>query len=161
MLAQNRRNIVRLAVLILPLASAISSAQAAQRVPATKSSPQESCRGLHAGIRAQIMGPNIETPNVALSFILLNDSEAPVDVEAGSWRIVVDGTELKDSGFLFGNGPHPEGGYRVLKPGESYEFGKALSIVDYFLPNGEHKVSWRGAGFASSTISVTITPTSH
>jgi hypothetical protein len=158
MWAQNRHNIVGVAVLMLPLALVIS---AAQKAPAKKSSPQKHCRGLHAGIRAQIMGPNIETPNVALSFILLNDSDPPVDVEAGSWRIVVDGTDLKDSDYLLGNGPHPVGGYRVLKPGESYEFGIALPIVEYFLPNGEHKVSWRGAGFESSTISVTIAPASH
>jgi hypothetical protein len=158
MWAENRRNIVRVTVVMLMLAWVISAADDA---PARKSFPQKSCRGLHAGILAQIMGPNIETPNVALSFILLNDSDAPADVEAGSWRIVVDGADVKDSDYLFGNGPHPVGGYRVLKPGESYEFGIALPIVEYFLPNGEHKVSWRGAGFESSTISVTITPASH
>ncbi len=158
MWAQNRRNIVRVAVLMLSLALVIFIAQ---KAPAKKTTSSKSCRGLHAGIRAQVMGPNIETPNVALSFTLLNDSDASIDVKAGSWKIVVDGTELKDSDYLLGNGPHPVGGYRVLNPGESYEFGIALPIVQYFLPNGEHNVSWRGAGFESSTIGVAITPASH
>jgi hypothetical protein len=96
-----------------------------------------------------------------LTFVLLNDSETPVDVEAGSWKIVLDGSELSDSGMIFGNGPTPEGGYRILKPGESYELGTALPIVEYFLPNGQHKVSWKGTGFESSTITVTITSASH
>jgi len=158
MWAQSRRNVVRVAVFMFSLALAIS---AAQNAPASKRSFSKSCHGLHAGIRAQIMPPATETPSVMLSFILLNDSDAPVDVKPGSWKIVVDGTQLKDSGHIFGNGPMPEGGYRILMPGESYEFGSALPIVQYFLPNGQHKVSWRGTGFESPTISVTITPASH
>jgi hypothetical protein len=123
----------------------------------------KACTGLHAGIRAQIIPPYTETSSVMLSFVLLNDSETPREVEAGSWRIVVNGHELNDldTQQIFGNGPMPVGGYRVLKPGETYEFGKALSISQYFLPNGEHRVSWKGAAFQSPTITVTITPASH
>ena len=147
-----------LPVVMLSFALAIS---VAEKPPSNESSVSKSCPGLHAGIRSQIMPPYTETPSVMLSFILLNDSDAPVDVEAGSWKIVIDGTDLKDSGMIFGNGPMPGGGYRILKPGESYEFGKALSIVEYFLPNGQHRVSWKGTGFESPTITLTITPASH
>jgi hypothetical protein len=121
----------------------------------------KSCSGLHAGIRAQIIPPYTETPVVMLSFVLLNDSDAPIDVEAGSWSIVINGSELKNSGEIFGNGLMPVGGYHILKPGESYELAKSLPIVEYFLPIGEHKVSWKGTGFQSPTITVTITPASH
>ncbi len=91
-----------------------------------------------------------------LSFVLLNDSETAVDVEAGSWKIVVNGQELPDSGMILGNGPMPEGGYRMLRPGEAYEFGKVLPIAGYFRPGGQNKVSWKGVAFQSPTISVTI-----
>jgi hypothetical protein len=123
--------------------------------------PPEKAPGLHAGIRAQIIPPYTDTPSVMLLFVLLNDSEKPLDVEAGSWRLVRNGKELNDSGMLFGNGPMPVGGYRILKPGESYEFGKALPIAEYFPSNGQYKVSWKGAAFQSPTITVTITPASH
>jgi len=107
------------------------------------------------------MPPYTKTPSLLLTFVLLNDSETPLDVEAGSWRIVINGDELKDSGWIFGNGPAPESGYKVLNPGESYAFGKALPIAEYFLPNGQYKVSWKGPAFQSPTITVTITPASH
>jgi hypothetical protein len=152
------RCVARIVCLVL-LTAVVTAQTATQKTPSKGDTLN--CPGLHAGIRSQIMPPYTETPSVMLSFVLLNDSDASVDVEAGSWRIVVDGTDLKDSGMIFGNGPMPEGGYRILKPGESYEFGKALPIVKYFLPNGQHKVSWKGTGFESSTISVPITPASH
>jgi hypothetical protein len=47
---------------------------------------------------AQIVPPYTEIPSVMLTFVLLNDSETPVDVEAGSWGIVIDGAELKTRG---------------------------------------------------------------
>ena len=73
------------------------------------------------------------------------------------WQIVIDGKELIDSGFIFGNGFQPDGGYGVLKPGESYEFGRELEISRYFPKLGEHTLSWKGQLFHSSTIKVNIT----
>jgi hypothetical protein len=145
----------------LLLAAVVVAETTAQKIPEKGGAFAKTCPGLHAGIRAEIIPPFTETPSVMLTFVLLNDSETPVDVEAGSWRIVVNGSELKDSGMIFGNGPMPVGGYRVLKPGEIYELGTALPIAEYFLPNGQYKVSWKGAAFQSPTITVTITPTSH
>jgi hypothetical protein len=92
-----------------------------------------------------------------LTFILLNDSDAPLNAVEGGWRIVIDGKELKDSDFIFGNGPGPVGGYGILKPGESYELGKGLELSRYFPEEREYKVSWRGKGFQSSTITVRVT----
>jgi hypothetical protein len=152
-----------MAAIIYPLllAAVVVAETKAEKTPETGNAFAKTCPGLHAGIRAQIIPPFTETPSVMLTFVLLNDSETPVDVEAGSWRIVVNGSELKDSGMIFGNGPMPVGGYRVLKPGEIYELGTALPIAEYFLPNGQYKVSWKGAAFQSPTITVTITPASH
>jgi len=119
------------------------------------------CRpGLHAGIRAQIVplkGGYTEPAHVQLSFLLLNDSESLVDVVASSWKIVVDGVELPDSGFIFGNGIAPGGGWKTLRPGEHYSLGRSLPLDKYFTHRGEHRVSWRGEGFQSPTITVQIT----
>ena len=155
------RRTVTAIVCPLFLSAMLVPGTAAQKSLGQRGTPSKSCSGLHAGIRAQIIPPYTETPSVMLTFVLLNDSETPVDVEAGSWRIVINGSELRDSGMLFGNGVRPVDGYRTLKPGETYEFGISLPITEYFLPNGQHEVSWRGAAFQSPTIAVTITPASH
>lgn len=141
-------------VCLLLFSAMLVPGTAVQKSLGQPGAPSKSCSSLHAGIRAQIIPPYTETPSVMLSFVLLNDSDAPIDVEAGSWSIVIDATELKNSGDIFGNGPMPVGGYHILKPGESYELAKSLPIVEYFLPNGEHKVSWKGAGFQNPTITV-------
>ena len=93
-----------------------------------------------------------------LTFILLNDSDAPINAVEGGWQIVIDGKELKDSDSIFGNGTGPVGGYGTLKPGESYEFGKGLELSRYFPEEREYKVSWKGKAFRSSTITVRVTP---
>jgi hypothetical protein len=87
--------------------------------------PPEKAPGLHAGIHARIIPPSTDTPSVMLLFVLLSDSEKPLEVETGSWRLVLNGRELNDSGILFGNGPtlvrrvsHPKAG-RVVRVWES------------------------------------------
>lgn len=117
------------------------------------------CAGLHAGITAQFVPikPGFTQPaHVHLEFLLINDSDTAVDVKAGSWTIVIDGVDLQDSDFIFGNGPGPTGGYTTLEPGQYYELGKALPISKYFLEAGEHKVAWKGDGFRSSTITIRV-----
>jgi len=155
-----RRSAVRIVCTLLLAATALAQ-NTTQKTSSTGGRLAGKCPGLHAGIRAQVSPPYTETPSVLLTFVLLNDSDTPLDVEAGSWRIIINGGELKDSGWIFGNGPAPEGGYEVLKPGESYSFGKAMPIAEYFLPNGQYEVSWKGSAFQSPTITVTITPASH
>ncbi len=115
--------------------------------------------GLHAGIQAQILALQegyTDEPRVELFLVLLNDSNTPLNVRAKSWKIVVNGTELEDSGGIFGNGPEPVGGYDTLKPGEYYSFGKALSVKEYFPSPREYRVAWKGNGFESPAITVII-----
>jgi hypothetical protein len=134
-------------------------------VPSTAAEKQSerSCGGLHAGIRGELVRRDplyTQPPFVMLTFTLLNDSDVPVNAVEGGWQIVIDGEELKDSDFIFGNGPSPDGGYGILKPGESYELGKGLDLSKYFPEEREYRVSWKGKGFQSSTITVKITPAS-
>lgn len=122
---------------------------------------ERSCSGLHAGIRAQLVrdDPNGSRPAfVNVSLILLNDGQSPINSTAGGWQIVIDGKDLSDSSYLFGNGMQPEGGYNTLNPGEWYELGMKLEISRYFHNLGEHTVFWKGQQFQSSTITVNITP---
>jgi uncharacterized protein affecting Mg2+/Co2+ transport len=89
-----------------------------------------------------------------ITFVLLNDSDAPINTVARSWQIVIDGKQLTNSDSIFGNGLQPVGGWGVLKPGESFQFGKGLALSNYFPDEREYKVSWKGKGFQSSTIIV-------
>jgi hypothetical protein len=144
----------------------VAAVFAAAIVPflASQEKHETSCGGLHAGIRAQLVRPDppdTRPPFVMLSFILLNDSDAPLNAVETGWQIVVDGKELKDSDFIFGNGVVPEGGFGVLQPGESYELGKGFELSRYFPEEKEYKVSWKGKSFQSSTITVHITPTAN
>jgi hypothetical protein len=87
---QSRQSAERIAAIILAAAALIplSLGRVAAQKTAEKGTHSRSCPRLHAGIRAQIIPPSTETPSVILSFVLLNDSEKPLDVEAGrggSW----------------------------------------------------------------------------
>lgn len=117
------------------------------------------CAGLHAGITAQLVSlvPGFPDPeHVVLSFLVVNDSDSAQNVAAGSWKLIVNGTELPDSGMIFGNGPVPLGGWNELKPGENYQFGKALPVTTYFNKPGDYRVSWKAEGFQSPTILIRI-----
>lgn len=118
---------------------------------------KQKCRGLHAGIHAQFVPsePGVTHPAyVLLTFLLLNDAETSLDVNAESWTLVIDGIELKDSGMIFGNGPMPAEGYKSLKPGDHYEFGEGLELTRYFPHSGQYKVCWRGKNFESATVTI-------
>ena len=71
---------------------------------AQKSKSQDNCTGLHAGITAQLTQGYSE-PSVMVAFLLLNDSETVQSTTPESWKIVIDGKELSDSDWIFGNGP--------------------------------------------------------
>ena len=121
----------------------------------------KACNGLHAAIGAEVVRRDplaTQSPYVMLTFVLLNDSDAPINTAEESWQIVIDGKELKESDIIFGNGLRPVGGWGVLKPGQSFQFGKGLGLSNYFPEEREYKVSWKGKGFQSSTIIVRITP---
>ena len=117
------------------------------------------CAGLHAAITAQYVSvkPGFTEPaHVQLVFLLINDSDTAMNVKPGSWKIVIDGVDLQDSDFIFGNGPRPTGGWTTLEAGQYYELGTALPISKYFPEASEHEVSWNGDGFRSATITIRI-----
>jgi hypothetical protein len=121
----------------------------------------DACGGLHAAISGEVVRRDplaTQSPYVMLTFVLLNDSDAPINTVEESWQIVIEGKELKESDIIFGNGLRPVGGWGLLKPGESYQFGNGLALSNYFPEEREYKVSWKGKGFQSSTIVVKIAP---
>ena len=121
--------------------------------------PNGGCAGLHAGIVVQLVAskpPSTQLPFVMVSLVLLNDDASAVDSAPGSWTLVVNGKELEDSGMIFGNGPMPTGGYGKLDPGESYSFGKGLDLNRYFSVPGDYSIAWKGKGFQSPTLKVTV-----
>jgi len=91
-----------------------------------------------------------------VSFVLLNDGETTQDASADSWKLVLDGTESSDSGWIFGNGPGPVGGWGTLQPGETFQFGKALPLSKYFPEEREYKIAWKGKSFLSPTTTIRI-----
>ncbi len=117
------------------------------------------CAGLHAGITAQLVPLKAgysDPEHLLLAFLIVNDSDSVRNVAARSWNLIVNGTELPDSGIIFGNGLGPVGGWNELNPGENYQFAKTLPVSVYFKKPGEYRVSWKADGFQSPTILVGI-----
>jgi hypothetical protein len=128
----------------------------------TANGAEQSCGGLHAGIRAWLVrnDPNGSRPAfVGVSFVSLNDGEVPINSTAGGCQTVVDGKEIGDeAGSFFFDGMQPDGGYRILNPGESYALDRQIEISKYLPKLGEHTLSWKGQQFQSSTIKINVTP---
>jgi hypothetical protein len=127
---------------------------------AQESKSQGNCTGLHAGITAQLTQGYSES-SVMVAFHLLNDSETAQSTAPESWKIVIDGKELSDSGWIFGNGPGPVEGYGTLAAGATFDFGKALPIAKYFPETREYRISWKGRYFQSPTVTVRIPTSKH
>jgi hypothetical protein len=122
---------------------------------AQESKASRNCAGLHAGITAQLT-QGYNEPSVMVTFLLLNDSETAKSTAPESWELVIDGKELEDSGYIFGNGPAPTGGYGKLAPGATFNFGKALPVLKYFPEPREYGISWKSRYFQSPTVIVKI-----
>jgi hypothetical protein len=131
----------------------LSQGMPAQTTPTQK----KNCSGLHAGIAAQLIQLG-SGPSVMVLFVLLNDSGEPQPTAPESWKIVINGQELADSGYIFGNGPAPAGGYKILAAGNKFDFGKALATARYFGKPGRYRISWNGKGFQSPTTTIDVTP---
>jgi hypothetical protein len=84
-----------------------------------------------------------------VEFTLVNDGEATIDPKIGASRIVVNGTELEDSGLILGNGPR-DARFDALPPGDNLRFVYALG--DHFKEPGVYRVSWQGASFRSPEV---------
>ena len=157
---REHQRIAKTATLCVAVIAGCFTLIAGQRNLRDSEKTANSCSGLHAGVRAEVVrrDPNFSRPAfVMVSFVLLNDGDSPVNSTKGGWTIEIDGMDLKDSDYILGNGMQPDGGWGILNPGESYEFGKELEISKYFPKLGEHTLSWKGGGFQSSTITVKIT----
>jgi hypothetical protein len=96
-----------------------------------------------------------EVKELNLEFTLVNDGEATIDPKIAESRIVVNGQELADSGFILGNGPR-DARFAALPPGDHLQFGYALG--DYFKEPGLYRVSWRGTNFRSPEVAVRVLP---
>ncbi len=116
------------------------------------------CGGLHAGImsRVEVGSPHTTdgTRYVVFTFTVLNDGDTTVSPERDDWKLFVDDIEVGDSQSIFLEGEGPLGGWRDLKPGESFHLKKRLPVSLYFPEEREHKVYWESRSFRSSTIVV-------
>lgn len=101
---------------------------------------------------------NGSTRALNITFGLVNDSNEVARTDANSWKIVINGEELADSDFIFGNGPGPTGGWGTLQPGASFIFGKALPMAKYFSKPGIYEVTWKGSQFAARPVLVRVLP---
>jgi hypothetical protein len=122
---------------------------------------EKSCHGLHAGIRVDFVRryePFTQPSYVMISFVLLNDDDKPLDTSEASWRLIIDGREVGDSGIVFGNGLGPIGGWKTLNPGATAEFSKGLDADKYFPEPHRYKLSWKGRGFQSPAVEVIVPP---
>lgn len=95
------------------------------------------------------------TKDLSISFTLVNDGIETIDPKIESSKIVVNGVELENSGFILGNGPR-DARWNALSPGDALEFTYALE--DYFKKPGIYRVSWKGDNFESPTIIFRVVP---
>jgi hypothetical protein len=89
-----------------------------------------------------------------LMFNLMNDSDGPLDSSLKTWKLIIDDKEIKDSGWIFANGPGPIGGYGTVPSGTTFHFGKGLPLAQYFPEAKDYKVYWVNESFRSNTITV-------
>lgn len=95
------------------------------------------------------------TEKLMIYFALVNDGDSVVDPEIESSKLIINGTELNDSGLIFGNGPR-DARWKALPPGKSLLFGYAMK--SYFQKPGTYAVSWKGSDFETTPIVFRILP---
>ena len=95
------------------------------------------------------------TKGIAIHFTVVNDGSAPLDPKIVASKIIVNGKELEDSGFILGNGPR-DARWDALPPGDSLRFTYALG--EYFKEPGIYKVSWKGEGFEAPEVVFRVMP---
>jgi len=80
----------------------------------------------------------------------MNDSNRVLDSSTSSWKLVIDGKEVPDIGGQLWMGPRPTGGYDTVPSGNTFQFGKGLSIREYFPEPRDYKIYWKATGFKSN-----------
>ena len=99
----------------------------------------------HAGSTAELL----------LHFTLVNDGSETIDPKIESSKIIINGVEIEESGFILGNGPRDKR-WTALPSGDSLEFAYALE--KYFKAPGIYRVSWKGENFETPTIVFRVMP---
>ncbi len=95
------------------------------------------------------------TKELLIHFTLVNDGSKTIDPKIESSKIIINGVDLENSGFILSNGPR-DGRWRALPPGDSLEF--TYTLGDYFKKPGVYRVSWKGENFETSTIVFRVMP---
>jgi hypothetical protein len=90
-----------------------------------------------------------------LFFTLVNDGDKTVNPEVDASQLLVNGKELKDWGFIIGNGPRGSD-FEALPPGECLRFGRAMGR--YFAEPRVYKVQWKGKAFESAEVVFRVLP---
>jgi hypothetical protein len=139
-----RRSILLITIFVSAILL-VSWARANQEQPKLWASVSVSRPLFHAGWTKELL----------VHFTLVNDGSKTLDPKIESSKIIINGVELKDSGFIFGNGPR-DNRWRALPPGDSLEFTYALE--EYFREAGIYRVSWKGENFETPTIVFRVMP---
>ena len=142
----NNRNLRSIICLIASLIS----------LPMPSSPSHQEALGLWAAV--SVSEPEFQegwTKQLVMSFSLVNDGTKVVDPKVESWRLVINGGEAADSGFIFGNGPR-DARWKALPAGDSLRFAYAMGR--YFKEPGIYRVSWKGEGFETLPIEFRVMP---
>lgn len=140
-----RRRSILLITLFVSGILLVSWARANQEHPKLWASVSVSRPLFHAGWTKELL----------VHFTLVNDGSKTIDPKVESSKIIINGDEVRDSGFIFGNGPRDKR-WRALPSGDSLEFTYALE--SYFKQPGIYRVSWKGENFETPTIVFRVMP---
>lgn len=97
------------------------------------------------------------TKDLTLHFTLVNDGSKVLDAQTliENSKIVVNGKKLKDSAFIFANGPQAAE-WNKLPPGGTVQFSKLLE--EYFQKPDIYSISWKSNEFETLPIVIRVMP---
>lgn len=109
------------------------------------------------GVTAPVVGADdVTSPEFfSISFSLVNDGDKTINPDVDSSQFFVNGKELKDWGFIVGNGPRGDD-FKSLPPGACLRFGKAMG--SYFTEPGVYTIRWKGKTFESAEVVFRVLP---